>query len=401
MCCLFGMLGNMITSNEQNAMKYMSYLACFRGVDSTGVIIGTNEKKRPEVTWCKDTLTPPEFFHGSEYESLMLKARNVVLLAGHARAATKGLVTLENTHPFEARDIIGMHNGTIHTLATKPGGTDSEAAMNLIATEGIQETVNKSKNGAYAFMWVDTEKNTVNFIRNAQRPLWFMRAPGNLVLWMSEKWMLGIVAAKMGWADNKVEYLNLIEDHHVVFKLGDTHCKTAVTKPKEEPWSYQRQPLKVDDLFKNTHHTSTPNAYPYQVKAEPGTRYGTITPKIEPLPMLPAPPKVINVPPPAPASGPGRVLRRVGPWLDCSDEDLDRCISEGCVNCNEKVSIDPATRQSMLRSTVFFLPDPEKDIMKTVYFCFNCKVNLKAHKTEWYLEDRDLVRGGLLHVTSH
>lgn len=399
MCCLFGMMGANIVGPEHRIMEAMSYLSCFRGVDSTGVIIGSRGKKLFEINTEKDTVTPPEFFHGDEFRRAMANTKGqTVLLAGHARAATKGQVTVKNAHPFEVGNIIGMHNGTIHGLNTGDG-TDSEAALKILDQNGLQDTVDRCKFGAYAFMWVDSTDATVNFIRNKERPLHFMKAPGGLLLWMSEKWMLECIRERFRWDEKHSDILSLNEDTHVKFNMGNIHCKSVQMKPKDTPFHFSE--LFKGEKGKPVLSVDWSRIYPYG-DTYTGQKFSTSKPKevtSSVVPLLPSPPKAANLNQQSTekklsSAEVRRQLRRVGPWPDCTDEDLDRIISEGCINCNTKAEIDPSTHTSLFKSTVYFLPSPNKLVDQTVYFCFDCKKK-EVHKKDWYLDDRDLVRGGL------
>lgn len=410
MCCLFGVLGNHINTHEIDLLRYQSYLSCFRGVDSTGLMLGVRGKRQTfEVDFAKDILTPPEFIHSSDIEGVLDKAKNLIFAAGHSRAATRGAVTIANAHPFVVDDIIGMHNGTIYALTPKPGGTDSEEAISILSQYGVQELVNRSRHGAYAFVWADQERETLNFLRNKERPLWFMKAPGNIILWMSEKWMLETVAKYMKWPEERLVFNELTVDTHVVFKFGETACKAYPMAPKVEPvviapwrnkerekeevdkeWVERHLPgLRVEDLFKDTGDKSIkgivfPKVYPYWT-TQMGKNY--VTKPSASVPLLPPPT----------ATATRRSLRLVGPTSDSTPEEIKEYIKCGCVNCNFVPDVSPDTKQSLVKTTVFWLPCPAEP-KNTLFFCFDCKVNKKEHAMHWNLDDKDLVRGGLTYV---
>src|SRR5690606_6243238 len=141
------------------------------------------------------------------------------LILGHCRAATLGEVSDNNAHPFDMGNIIGAHNGTVHSIRGKSAtGTDSEALFKILSEEGLQETVNAAKHGAYALTWIDTNKHTLNIIRNSQRPLYTMLARG-VLYWASEFYMLRLV----GHRDN----INTVPEMLEV----DTHLEIDLHNP--------------------------------------------------------------------------------------------------------------------------------------------------------------------------
>lgn len=109
------------------------------------------------------------------------------LFSVHCRAATVGNVEKKNAHPFAVDHVIGMHNGSITTDFTnkKQFDTDSEALYHNIATMGVDAAIKDLPfSAAYALVWLDRKKNTLNFLRNAQRPL-FVVHQGITLYWSS------------------------------------------------------------------------------------------------------------------------------------------------------------------------------------------------------------------------
>jgi hypothetical protein len=120
-------------------------------------------------------------------------------LIGHCRAKTVGAVNVQNAHPFDFEDegIIGVHNGTltgVHKLDTyHHSKVDSEVLYGHLAKNGPEDTFSKAE-GAWACVWWDNNEETINFIRNDKRPLWFVWSKClRKLFWASEPWMFGAV----------------------------------------------------------------------------------------------------------------------------------------------------------------------------------------------------------------
>lgn len=121
-------------------------------------------------------------------------------LIGHNRYATQGAVNSVNAHPFDFEHIIGAHNGSLRSTLNLPDHkdfvVDSENIFHAINQDGSVETAAKL-NGAYALTWWDKRDNTLHFLRNAERPLWYVFTQDRqAIFWASELWMLTGVLAR-------------------------------------------------------------------------------------------------------------------------------------------------------------------------------------------------------------
>ena len=75
------------------------------------------------------------------FDSAILSIQSIFapnVLIAHARAASRGTVSMENTHPFMTEDLVIAHNGTVHdfdpvTKRKPKGQTDSERLLMLLA----------------------------------------------------------------------------------------------------------------------------------------------------------------------------------------------------------------------------------------------------------------------------
>lgn len=163
---------------------------------STGVAAAFKGKKRHiEYLVDKEVTDPFDFLFTPEVVKELEGASCVI---GHCRHATVGKINTDNAHPYEFEHIIGAHNGTVMSLqneADRKGTTDSYLLYKMLNDEGIDETIKRVGSGAYALTWFDKRDNTLNLLRNDQRPLFLMTAPGT-VYWASEADFLNLVGSR-------------------------------------------------------------------------------------------------------------------------------------------------------------------------------------------------------------
>ena len=195
MCGLVGGAGD-LTGGNGRMVKTMLELDIIRGEDSTGVMLNL-EKDGPTIF---KELSVPWYglYQNKEFIEAVDKKFNVFL--GHNRAATFGEVVKENAHPFQQEHIFGAHNGTLTSTINLENNklfeVDSENIFHHMSIHGVSETVDKLR-GAFALTWYNQEDNTINFVRNSQRPLWFAFTKDKRTLfWASEYWMLDRAAIK-------------------------------------------------------------------------------------------------------------------------------------------------------------------------------------------------------------
>jgi len=194
MCGLYGVAGA-ISVNERRAFKDLAVISSIRGPHSTGLAAVSVTNKNMVL---KRVGGPHEFLD-SVVCNAMLGGQNKVLL-GHGRFATVGDISLNNAHPFRFEGLVGAHNGTLHNIHKLENyldfEVDSEVLFYNIDVNGLQETILKT-GGAFALSWWDIEENTLRFLRNIQRPLYFCKSKDKETLfWASEKHMLSCALAR-------------------------------------------------------------------------------------------------------------------------------------------------------------------------------------------------------------
>lgn len=187
------------TAKDLTVFEQMLYADALRGEDSTGVI---GADKYGDMYIDKSAQTSNDFllqYINSKSHKDMQK--DGIVLIGHNRKGTVGKISDETAHPFVVNDHFAMvHNGTLynHEQLHKTN-VDSEAlAMHIEGTINNDYTADKFSDamakvwGAYACVWYNQPTNTVQFIRNDQRPLWlcegddawYLASEGSLLHWI-------------------------------------------------------------------------------------------------------------------------------------------------------------------------------------------------------------------------
>lgn len=243
MCGLFGIISTTLDVTDIKIMHHMSYLTCFRGTDSTGVIGLAHEKKKIKATISKAAWNPVAFFESKKFHTDIMKHEPFGILA-HSRSATVGDINDANAHPFHNKHIMGMHNGTIHSLGDK-NKTDSEELIGLIANQGIDAALDKAKYGAYALVYVDSKEKTINFIRNHERPLHFVQLNNATFLYASERKQLEYLASihTAEFKNRTIESFPVDTLHS--YDIDTMKLTTRVINPRyvanyQPPWYHRR-----------------------------------------------------------------------------------------------------------------------------------------------------------------
>jgi len=200
MCGIVGVAGN-LNQPEKKMFRDMLLFDVVRGQDSTGVLkVPMAMNQEPDIA--KDIGSPLELWEFGQFND-MFDFRGVAkgmpkVLLGHNRAATIGAVTVDNAHPFNFGSVYGVHNGSLLNTQRLQGNhdVDSKCVYDTISQLGIDECW-KNLNGAAALVWWDKENNTLNMVRNNQRPLYTAWNKGKSALfWASEPWMIRIAAMR-------------------------------------------------------------------------------------------------------------------------------------------------------------------------------------------------------------
>jgi len=204
MCGLVGVAGSLEFQDEA-LIKRLLLLDYFRGTDSTGLAA---VRKTGEVHIAKMASHPIDLFDTKSFEKALSGYQSKAFI-GHNRAATKGKINGNNAHPYEYGHIVGAHNGTLDQSSWRAlndalgydTDVDSMAVIACIEKLGIEETV-KLMCGAWALVWYDLKENTLNFLRNKERPMWFSYSSDfEKVFWASE-WPMIQAATEMAGSNS-------------------------------------------------------------------------------------------------------------------------------------------------------------------------------------------------------
>lgn len=197
MCGIVGVISKLkggLYHSDVKIFTEMLYADQVRGVDGTGIFYNKGKK----IETLKAACPSSEFIVHPMYD----KAEGAAVMSGnfmvgHNRAATKGKLDHKNTHPFREGHITLIHNGTL-TRHKELANTenDSNAIAVSFAKIGAKETL-KKLNGAFTLVWYDSKQNTLNFVRNSQRPL-FLISTKDLFVFASERGLAEWICTRNG-----------------------------------------------------------------------------------------------------------------------------------------------------------------------------------------------------------
>lgn len=220
MCGLWGGHSDRINNVEAARIYALGFVSLFRGTDSTGMVVGQVHKNKLRLRERREVAPVFQFLSQDPIKQMIFNP-NTRCVVGHSRAATHGTVNLNNAHPIHEGHIIGTHNGTIDAFKPAKGEEDNTSDTRVLfqkmAKEGVDETLKQAKDGAWACVWIDTNKLTLNMVRNLKRPLWIMEGIHRGVFyWASEERMLEFVAKGENPANFHKPYLLKTDTHYSV-----------------------------------------------------------------------------------------------------------------------------------------------------------------------------------------
>lgn len=176
-----------------------------RGLDSTGMY---QVKKNRDVRIFKQPVDGGTFAQMRGAQNLFKEADNTSATIIHHRAATHGVVSLDNCHPFSHEDtqeyIIGVHNGGVPSFSRKEDGLDFEVDSDWlyyqIFKHGPEKALqNLPASAAYALVWYDQTKDKHYIASNGQRSISFAFVKDkNIMLAASEHAHLYWLANRFG-----------------------------------------------------------------------------------------------------------------------------------------------------------------------------------------------------------
>lgn len=267
MCGLVGVAGE-IDAKILKVFNDMMIFNTIRGRDSTGVASvsrGTNN-----FDLFKQTVHASVLQEFKGYDRVAAVGRKALI--GHARSATVGTVSVGNAHPFVFSKIVGAHNGTIpyHAKSDLPRhnefDTDSEALFNAINDQGLSKTIGSLTGGAYALTWFDNENNTMNLLRNDERPLIFgVINDGRTLIWASESYFIRAACERHHIEHEKSLFVLPINRHYRWVIPNDSKAVldnpiVRVIERKERPATYTGNYFRQGYTPTPQHNVGRPNA---------------------------------------------------------------------------------------------------------------------------------------------
>lgn len=200
--------GGPLGSRDVALFEKMLYCDVFRGDHSTGVfsgftVAGESFLKMEKAAVASDIFLRSELWDAvrtHKVESTITKGSFIShqpkFMVGHNRYATAGAINNRNAHPFQHGKITLVHNGSLVDQSLLPDSNrfqvDSENVAWSIDKIGIDETIQKL-HGAFVLVWHNSEDQTLNFIRNDERPFhfveantgeWFGASEEDMIMWI-------------------------------------------------------------------------------------------------------------------------------------------------------------------------------------------------------------------------
>lgn len=186
-----------MTFTEEKIFNQLLVMDSLRGTDSTGIAV---IPRVGEVKIAKELGDPYLLFDTKRHTKAMSGTQRGII--GHNRYATIGNVTNKNAHPFEFTTLVGAHNGTLTSKwklhEAKDFSVDSENLYHHIDKLGLKDAL-ENMAGAWALVWWDKVNESINFLRNQERPLyWAMTDDKKFMYWASEAWMIDAALGRNG-----------------------------------------------------------------------------------------------------------------------------------------------------------------------------------------------------------
>ena len=260
MCGLFGGVSSNLQKKDIERIRELGILSQLRGTDSTGIAVASIKKKKKYKWLAHKGLGNSSNFLAQEETNKLLTQPNTQVILGHTRLTTCGHTNTHNAHPINEKHIVGCHNGVIPALEPKGDDdkskiTDSRRLFSMIASCGLQDTINDIHYGGIAITYIDKQARTLNLFRNESKLLFLTTSPSkNIYYWASEKEFLELLLKRNNlhaWA----EPWSLPAYEHWSFPLGSstptikiidrprirTHTVgssgSALIQPNKQEWS--------------------------------------------------------------------------------------------------------------------------------------------------------------------
>lgn len=229
MCGIVGVAGN-ITPKMDKVFKNLLIMDSVRGIDSTGI---ASVSKGGDVIVSKQVGNPFELMEYSSFNKAINRQNKVII--GHNRWATVGGITRASAHPFDFDSLVGVHNGTLTNKWKLDDSVDfkvdSQNLFHHIDKHNLEKAIGLIE-GAWSLVWWDKYNNSLNFLRNKERPMYIARTEDRSLVWASEDWMIEAACGR-----------NEIKVGEIFFTSSDKHYEYPINLKGE-----------VDEPIKNMVH---------------------------------------------------------------------------------------------------------------------------------------------------
>ena len=219
-------------ARDVDMFEELLFADTFRGPHSTGVhsLFQLVDKGEIVTETRKKMLDGPAFIASKFWPEVSEKrvpgatANSVLIkrpfcMIGHNRWATKGGINDANAHPFTHDHITMVHNGTLRDQTILPEHkrfeVDSDNVAYALANWGAEKTI-QNLNGAFTLVWHDAKEQTVNIIRNSERPFhlaktttgdWFGASEEAMLKWILARQKTPVAIAESFECEVGVQYI--------------------------------------------------------------------------------------------------------------------------------------------------------------------------------------------------
>lgn len=206
MCGIIGFVSDETHSGIMDKKDFITQgliVDALRGQDATGIFCVHHrrphkKKQGVHVGWLKQAVVGSDFVDTNDYRDYHRNMSDYKFFVGHNRASTVGADVTENAHPFCVGAITMVHNGTLRGNGGLPKSqdelklsVDSHAiAWNLNDIGHSPKAVMgliRSLLGGFALVWHDDRDDSLNVVRNSERPFHFAQAKGKKTVFFASE----------------------------------------------------------------------------------------------------------------------------------------------------------------------------------------------------------------------
>ena len=210
MCGIIGYINGSAHASTYDKRKFVEQaliIDTLRGDDGTGLFTVDNNGGSKLL---KDTIDGYAFVTSEEFTKTFPIGDwgDYRFAVGHNRSATIGGISTDATHTFREGPITLVHNGTLHDTTRLKASqnalnahNDSHTICHNLAISTPEEVIG-SLFGAFALVWHDSRDDSLNIVRNSQRPLHiakarthntlFFASEGEMLYWLDARINIGL-----------------------------------------------------------------------------------------------------------------------------------------------------------------------------------------------------------------